>query len=104
MKNPGAIIEKHPGWILFAILLLAFVLRVFHLGKESLWLDECHTAIRARLPFDLMMRHLTSLGTNPPLHNIIVHVWIRVFGDSEASMRFPSVLFSVGCVGMMWRR
>lgn len=83
--------------------MIALALRLFHLGHESLGLDEFYTALQARLPFYQMIKTLESYGTNPPLHNIIIYAWTRVFGESEASLRFTSVLFSVACVGMTWR-
>ena len=33
---------------------------------------------------------------HPPLHNVLLYLWIKVFGPSETSTRALSVVFSAG--------
>ena len=39
----------------------------------------------------------------PPLHYWTLQMWTRVFGDSEKMLRFPSVLFSIIVVALMYK-
>ena len=80
-------------WFL-AILVLAFLLRVYDLSGESIWIDEGRSIDVARMSIpDLITEN--SLDNHPPLYSILLHYWMLLFGDSEFSTRFLSVLFSV---------
>ncbi len=80
-----------------ALLALALVvavggrLRFRNLGAESLWLDEAATWLQSR--GDLV--HLLTSTANenyPPLHNLLVLISIRLFGEAEWALRLPSAL------------
>ena len=80
MITPGHL-RTHRALLLF-VLLLAFLLRVFHLGTESIWLDEAGSIRQAQLPF-MEMIAATARDNFPPLHNVFLHFWIKLFGTSE---------------------
>ncbi|NQU95860.1 MAG: glycosyltransferase family 39 protein [Candidatus Omnitrophica bacterium] len=78
--------------VLIAILLLGLLLRIHDLTTESLWLDEGQSIKMASLePFHIIKQ--CTKDNHPPLYYIILHYWIKIFGDSEFSVRFLSVLF-----------
>ncbi len=80
------------------ILILAFLLRLPALN-QSLWLDEAVSALLARdLTLGQLWAHFSSADFHPPLHSFLLWGWGRLFGWSEISLRFPSLLFSVGVV------
>ena len=81
--------------ILFAILLIGFFLRVYDLANESIWYDEADSILLANLNLSQIFLYPTN---TPPLYYIILHWWINLFGDSEFSIRFPSVIF--GCLSI----
>jgi len=84
--------------IIFAILLLGLALRVNDLAEESLWLDEGHSIRVAQLnPPDIITYWASDV--HPPLHFVTLHYWIKLFGDSEFSTRFLSVIF--GLLGLL---
>jgi 4-amino-4-deoxy-L-arabinose transferase-like glycosyltransferase len=85
-----------------AIMLVAVAVRVYGLGRESLWLDEGFTWRLARLPFQDVIA--ASVGdVHPPLYGLLVNLLARVFGDGEAALRSLSVAAS--CLGIFfaWR-
>src|SRR4051812_47067784 len=58
--------------------LLAFVLRRFHLGSESLWFDEADIVGRARQPVSVLMQGFVQAGENGPLYTLLLHYWLAL--------------------------
>lgn len=78
-----------------ALLTIAGLLvRLIGLTRESLWNDELFTAALARTPDLNAFFHRLGQDVHPPLYFLLVRTWAQVFGDSEFSLRFTSVLFS----------
>lgn len=71
--------------ILLTIILLGLFLRLFKLGYHDLWYDEA---------ISISLSNKYSIIWNPPLFYTILHYWMKLFGQSEFSIRFPSVIFS----------
>ncbi len=87
---------------LILILLLSFFLRVFLLDFESLWLDEGSSIRFAKLGVAEIFES-TQTDAHPPLYYLLLHFWIKIFGDSEFSVRFPSVIFGVLTVWVVYK-
>lgn len=81
--------------ILALITLGALGLRVANLGRFSLWLDEAAEASFASREAEDCWQADVNV---PPLNRMVVHFWTRIFGTSEVSLRFPSVIFGTLCV------
>jgi mannosyltransferase len=74
-------------------------LRLYNLGGQSLWLDEVLSVKYA----NLNLSQIFFLNdTTPPLYYILLHWWIHLFGVSEFSVRFPSVLTGFLSIIMMY--
>lgn len=80
---------------LVIILVVGSFLRFYMIGDESLWQDESTSHAFANLPIDDLLGERGQAETNPPLYYVLLHIWIGIFGDSEASLRTPSAIFSV---------
>src|ERR1700759_1486721 len=72
-----------------AAVVVALALRIGPLS-ESIWYDEwCRTS--GWLNADNLSRILWR-DVHNPLYNAFMYLWIGVFGDSELSIRLPSLL------------
>ena len=85
-----------------AICLLAFGLRVFHLGTQSLWYDEGLSVYLASLP-PLDTVQVSAVTDHPPLHALMLGAWAQVAGRSEFAARFLSLWWTVLAVALTWR-
>ncbi|GEM_PF-2937388 len=79
---------------LFAIVCAGVLLRVWHLGRYSLWYDEVFSVVAARSSWHEMFRQILIDRVHPPVFYISLKVWIAVLGDSMIRLRLFSVLFS----------
>ncbi|MBN1440078.1 MAG: glycosyltransferase family 39 protein [Anaerolineales bacterium] len=79
-------------WAFPAVCLAAFLLRLVNLGRQGLWFDEAYTAFVVRRPPAEMVQFLITDGVHPPLYYVLMAAWVRLFGDSEVSLRLPSAI------------
>lgn len=102
--NPRTLLKRalSPTVVMLVLILLAFLLRIYRINWQSLWTDENYT-------FNLTMRDLasitqtTSADVHPPLYYYLVHFWLPLTGQSEFSLRFLSLLFSLLLVPLMFK-
>src|SRR4030065_1581620 len=89
--------------VILLILVLAFILRLIK-PNQSLWLDETIGAIAVKSYSyrELFVKFFTS-DNHPPLYYLILKVWTSIFGYSEISIRFPSILFGLGTIYLTYR-
>lgn len=75
-------------------------MRGFHLGSQSLWIDELFTVGSSGVGAPL---HLADLVENihGALYSLVLHVCSQIAGDSEWGLRLPSALFGVALVPAM---
>lgn len=84
-------------WKLATIGVLAFALRVWHLGARSLWLDEGVSIGLARMSWHEFARALSSREANMSLYYLLLRWWAHL-GDSEFFLRLPSVLCGTAAI------
>ena len=81
-----------------ALLVLASFIYFYGLGRESLLTDEYLSLHVAGQPLErIVFRHNESWNPNaiPPLYEILLHFWLKLFGKSEFAQRSLSALCGV---------
>ena len=85
-----------PGLIFLRIVAIAAIVRLAHL-RDSLWLDELHTAWAVGAGFR-EIPHRAAIGNQSPLYFSGLWCWVQLLGRSELTLRLPSVFAGVGLV------
>jgi hypothetical protein len=90
-------VSNHLG--VLSLLLIAFALRLFRLGSESLWYDETVSVYLAVQPLPELIAH-TARDIHPPAYYILLHAWQFVSHPSvafglEVLYAWPSVILAM---------
>jgi len=80
--------------LFFIILLTGSILRFYNIDKKSYWLDEELSIRLSSLSISGIIDNSAN-ETHPPLYYFILHYWMNLFGDSEASARSLSAIFGI---------
>src|SRR6266545_3618604 len=83
---------------LTTLVVAGLLLRLWHLGSQGLWYDEWLTADSTRGGLRDLVHHIAHVEGIGPTYFVAMWGWARVFGDSEVSLRFVSVLFGVATI------
>ncbi len=94
-------VGKHSWWMLVALLALNIALKAPYLGGTSLFLDEA-VAIHETQGSVAETLEFSAKDPTPPFYYLVLGFWCKIFGISEASARFPSMLFSAATAGMIF--
>ncbi|HUJ70991.1 MAG TPA: glycosyltransferase family 39 protein, partial [Verrucomicrobiae bacterium] len=97
-RQPERPLRQNP--ILLAILILGIVLRLWHLGRQSLWIDEGFSWLAVRLGF-WGITQLSWGDVHPPLYYYLLKANLLILPSTEFGLRFPSVVFSVAALVVM---
>jgi mannosyltransferase len=84
-----------------ALILIAYVLRLYRLDAQSVWFDEGWSWYLARLPLAEMAR-VTAADRSPVLYYALLHGWIDLGGQSEFAMRYLSVCADMLTVALIF--
>lgn len=96
--------RKRPDILLLYIaLLLGGFLRFYRLGYQSIWGDEALTlqVYTVGRTFPELLANIWHKGFHPPLYFLIAHYWY-LLGQSEFMLRFPSAVFGVAAIPVMY--
>ncbi|MBK9451957.1 MAG: glycosyltransferase family 39 protein [Bacteroidetes bacterium] len=94
-------ISRHVRWIALAIFLLNVALKAPFLGGTSLFLDEAVAIYdtQGSVPETI---NFSANDPTPPLYYLTLGLWCKIFGISEFSARFPSMLFSSATAALLF--
>jgi mannosyltransferase len=77
----------------FVVLVVNLVLKVWFVESQSIAGDEPFSIYMAGMRPQVIISHLMT-GNNPPLWELLLHYWTRLFGIGPFAVRILSVLFS----------
>jgi 4-amino-4-deoxy-L-arabinose transferase-like glycosyltransferase len=81
-------------------MLVAFLLRLYHIDRQELWFDEAisvHIATTANPLRDMVPNN------TPPLYYLSLRLWAAVFGDGETALRLLSATLGTAFVAsIIW--
>ena len=93
LKNLPVSAFIRDNYLVLFIFAAGLALRIYTIGSESIWYDEAVSVAVSKLGFVEHLRWITEVDdNNPPLYYTFLHLWVQVFGDSEASVRMPSAI------------
>jgi mannosyltransferase len=88
--------------LLVLILLLAFALRLYRLGYQSIWYDEAVSIHLATKDLRGITQH-TAGDIHPPLYYYLLHFSVDIAGSSEFSVAFFSLVFGMMIIAVCYR-
>ena len=98
-----------PLLILLLLILAGYALRAHNLDAFSFWTDEGLTPERSGYPVAQILRNeiviqgVVTRDTHPPLYYLIIHGTRALFGESDFAFRYPSVLFGVLLIPLLYQ-
>ncbi len=95
MKPMPAQTASRFNWIIPAIALAGFVVRVAGLDAQSLFNEEGYSLWLSQLGPARVLAQTASLDSNTPLHYLLLGGWVSLAGASEFSARLLSVFAGV---------
>ncbi len=89
--------------MILAVIVFGFLLRVISLN-QSFWLDEATSGLVVR-NFNLVeiITKFSPGDFHPPLYYLLLKVWSYIFGTNEIALRFPSIIFGLLTVYLVYR-
>lgn len=94
--------QKYIDWIIVGcITVLAAMIRLWDLGGQSLRLDEAQSVWQASHSLAFIRDYMIK-NVHLPLHNSLLHVWMRMFGTKEYMIRLLAVIPGIVTVPAMY--
>ena len=84
--------------LLIIILIIGIVIRFWGIGDKSLWIDEIYSYLFSsqKTFFDSFIFMFADLS--PPIYYLTLYLWIKLSGNSELMLRFPSFLAGIASI------
>lgn len=89
--------------VISIIMIVGIIFRLLYLHTD-VWYDEACSWFTAKQSFPMgIMDNLLHLDLqHTPLYFFLLHLWIKLFGDSEVAMRTLSLLFGIGTLPLVY--
>lgn len=83
------------AFFIFTILVGFIFASLSFFVDNSFWWDELYSVVGASFSLKKMFSTYILTDVHPPLHLIVLHFWITIFGDSEIATRTLSFIFAI---------
>ncbi|RQX15551.1 hypothetical protein DDE19_18730 [Micromonospora ureilytica] len=92
-RRPAAVQDQLARWMVPIVpALAAFLIALYGVGRRQLWRDEIATWAASTKSLEGLRGLVEVTDAVIAPYYLLMHGWIAVFGESEASLRMPSVL------------
>ncbi|MFN5982758.1 MAG: glycosyltransferase family 39 protein [Fluviicola sp.] len=79
-----------------------FLFKIIGIRKEAIAGDEPFTIFVAHRDFSDIITYLSNYN-NPPLYELLLHFWMKMFGNGEMAVRFLPLIFSSVAVYFVYK-
>lgn len=69
----------------------------------SYWIDELYSVTAANRSISVMIQKYMLTDVHPPFYQIILNIWINIFGDHEQFTRLLSFIFGISSLYIIYR-
>lgn len=84
--------------LLVIVLIIGVIIRFWGLGDKSLWIDEMYSYLFTYQKSIFESYNAMFSDLSPPIYYLILYLWMKLFGNSELMMRFPSFLAGIASI------
>lgn len=96
--------DRFSYYLVFLLLLSgSFALRIYRLDQQSLWGDEIASVLCANLNLAGLVAALLDFRNHVPLYFLLLHLWQKLTGQSEFSVRFFSLWWGLLSMPAIYR-
>lgn len=96
------IIGKKDKYLILIPLAIGLILRLYKLTSSAIWHDEGYTMWLLRYDWWQIIER-TARDVHPPGYYLIAKPYVEIFGNSAWSIRFLSLMFSLGIIYFVYR-
>jgi 4-amino-4-deoxy-L-arabinose transferase-like glycosyltransferase len=96
-------VNRRSPWIVVALVLCAFALRVYRLDFVSLRGDESFTVLFAAEPLPQLLEGIRNVEPNPPFYYFLLRGALLLLGQSGFSARYVSAIFGVLAIPLLYQ-
>jgi 4-amino-4-deoxy-L-arabinose transferase-like glycosyltransferase len=89
-------------WLTLIFLMAAF-LRLYDLGRQSLWLDEAYTWYLTLPSWRDIWTVMLLISDTSPLHYVVTRLLVPLIGRSEFALRFVALVAEMIALPVMYR-
>jgi hypothetical protein len=95
-------IEDIAPWVVIALTLVGFVVRVLLLANKGLWTDEALSLWIANHNIGEMLQWISRIDFHPPLYYLLLHYWIDLVGANTYNLRLLSAIIGAATIPVIY--